>query len=138
MKGLLFDFDRLSYIITQTYDETISDYDNEALFDFTLASQNRYIEICEFLSSSFGSDYYTKELLKELNALLQNADINSMGIESLQSFSGKETVIRWNIFTATLDYIQQFIGDDGVDSSFFYKLYKTAIKKYDLNPLVML
>ena len=31
MKGLLFDFDRLSYVISQTYDETTSIYDNKEL-----------------------------------------------------------------------------------------------------------
>ena len=138
MKGLLFDFDRLSYVVTQTYDETVSNFDDDELFNFTLQSQNRYNEICEFLNSSFGSDYYTKELMKELNALLQNADMNSMGIESLHSFSGKETAIRWNLFTATFDYVRQFLEDDGVDSAFFQKLYKTTLKKYNLNPLVML
>tara|TARA_B100000315_G_scaffold136050_1_gene125341 strand:- start:235 stop:666 length:432 start_codon:yes stop_codon:yes gene_type:complete len=138
MKGLLFDFDRLSYVISQTYDETTSIYDNKELFNFTLQSQNRYDEICNFLNSTFGSDYYTKELISELNALLQNADMHSMGIESLQSFTGKETAIRWNLFTATFDYVRQFLEDDGVDSAFFQKLYKTTLKKYNLNPLVML
>jgi hypothetical protein len=94
--------------------------------------------IKNYLNSTFGSDYYTKELISELNALLQNADMHSMGIESLQSFTGKETAIRWNLFTATFDYVRQFLEDDGVDSAFFQKLYKTTLKKYNLNPLVML
>ena len=49
MKGLLFDFDRLSYVVTQTYDETVSNLDNDELFNFTLQSQSRYNEICNFL-----------------------------------------------------------------------------------------
>jgi len=138
LKGLLFDFDRLSYIISETYKEKSASYDNDELYDFTLASQNRSGEIRDFLANTFGSDYYTKELNRELDALIENVDMHSMSPESLNGFMGKEIAFRWNIFTATLDYVIQFLGDNGVDSAFFYKLYITTLKKYGINSLVMI
>ena len=58
LKGLLFNFDQLSYMVTGNYDDIVSNFTEEELYSFTLDSQNRCDEIILFLQSNFGKDYY--------------------------------------------------------------------------------
>lgn len=138
LKGLLFNFDQLSYLVTGNYDDIISNFTEEELYSFTLKSQNRCNEIIQFLQSSFGKDYYFNEFSREISALIKNFNVNSINYDFIGSFQGKQYAVRWNILTASFDYVKQFLGDDGIDSAFFYKLYKTSLKRYQLNPIEML
>lgn len=137
-KGLLFDFNQLSSFVVGNYEDMISSFSSEDLYNFSLQSQNRCEEIKYFLKNNFGEDYYTKEFDKEIVALISNFNINSIDTEFIGTFQGKQYATRWNILTATFDYVNQFLGDDGVDSAFFYKLYRTSLKRFDINPIEML
>ena len=137
-KKLLFNFDQLSYLVTGNYDDIASNFSNDELYNFTLASQNRCDEIKYFLQSNFGNDYYFKEFNREISALINNFNIKSIDANYISSFQGKQYAIRWNILTATFDYVKQFLRDEGVDSAFFYNLYKTSLKRYQLIPIEML
>ena len=125
-------------MITGNYEDIIEDFSNEDLYNFTLQSQNRNNDISNFIFTYFGKDYYTDEVNKEIEALTINIDINALDSEFIGTFQGKQAAVRWNLLTAVFDYVKQFLGDEGIDSAFFYKLYKTSLKKYHLTPLKML
>ena len=137
-KGLMFDFDQLSSFVVGNYEDMISNFSSEDLYSFSLRSQNRHEEIKKFLEYNFDKDYYTKEFDREILALISNFNINSIDSDFIGTFQGKQYAIRWNILTATFDYVKQFLGDEGVDSAFFYKLYKTSLKRFELNPIEIL
>ena len=137
-KGLLFDFDQLSSLVTGNYLDMVSYFSDEELYMFSLKSQNRVEEIKVFLSTYFGKDYYTDELNKEINSMIQNANLETIDAAFANSFQGKQIIDRWNLLTATFDYVKQFIGDDGIDSAFFYNLYKASLDKSNLRPMEML
>jgi len=65
-------------------------------------------------------------------ALRNNFNINSIDHYFIGSFQGKQYAVRWNILTASFDYVRQFLGDEGVDSAFFYNLYKTSLRDINL------
>jgi len=137
-KGLLFDFDQLSNIVVGNYEDMISHFDDDELYSFSLRSQSRVDEIKVFLSTYFGKDYYTDELNSEIQAMVHYANLETIDAQFSSSFQGKQIIARWNLLTATYDYVKQFLGDDGVDSAFFYKLYKSSLKRCNLNPMEML
>ncbi len=138
LKGLFFDFDQISHLVTGNYEDMISSFSNEELYFFSLKSQNRVEEIKVFLSNHFGKDFYTDELNKEINFMVHNVNLDNVNSELIGNFQGKQNIDRWNLLTASFDYVKQFIGDDGVDSAFFYKLYKASLEKSNLRPLEML
>ena len=138
LKGLLFDFDQISHLVSGNYEDMISTFSNDELYSFSLKSQNRVEEIKVFLSNHFGKDFYTDELNKEINSMVQNVNLDNLKSELIGNFQGKQIIDRWNLLTATFDYVKQFIGDDGIDGAFFYNLYKASLDKSNLRPLEML
>lgn len=137
-KGFLFNFDQISDLIIGNYEDILTHFDQDEIYKFSLKSQSRTGEIFEFFDSYFKKDFYSDELKSEINALLEDADLNYIDVKFSGSFQGKQLVSRWNLLTAVFDYVKQFRLDDGVDCAFFYKLYKTVLKKYKLSAIKMI
>ena len=133
-KGLLFNFDQITFLVVGNYDDIIENFDDDELYDFTMESYSRFEELIGFMHLNFGEDYYIKEFRRELKTISRHIAIDKKNIRSFQMMI---EVDRINLLTATFDYVKQFIMDDGVDSAFMYKLYKECLKKKNLTPLMM-
>ena len=138
-KGLLFDFDgQLSSLIVGNYNDIVSNFSSEDLYNLTLQSQARQNQIIMFLENNLGNDYYARELADEIAELNLHFNITSINPDFIGTFQGSQYAIRWNILTASFDYVKQFLHEDGVDSAFFYNLYKSSLKRCEINPIKMI
>ncbi len=140
MKRLSFDWDKLAAIILNNINGRFSREDLQ-----TKESQDAFLDITlgrlAVINSSLpwnNNDKYRDWILRESYRIAEGASEIISGTEN-KTFSGVDTryFARAIMMAAVLDYVRQFYTYDGIDSEFFYLLYKRVLQKEALSLLTV-